>query len=69
MEGTAQLAARKIAEWRRFRDRPVLTFLEEGVALVKMPSRPGSDMEILVTLPEPQAAKQWLVEHGFADDA
>jgi len=26
-------------------------------------------MEILVTLPDPQAAKQWLVEHGFADDA
>lgn len=69
MEGAAQLAARRLAEWRRFRDRPVLTFLEEGVALVKMPSRPGSDMEILVTLPDPQAAKQWLVEHGFADDA
>lgn len=61
MVAAVELAARKLAAWRSFRDGPVAMMLEDGqMQAVRMPSRPGEDVEVLSEPMESEKLAVWM---------
>lgn len=64
LDEAKELAARKLADWKRMRARPTL-LIDDGYSLVRMPQRPDQEMEILAKVDSPEAAGTWLKANGF----
>ncbi|ABM96892.1 hypothetical protein [Methylibium petroleiphilum] len=70
LEAAKELAVKKLAAWRGFREAPVVSMTEGGEDLVvRMPQRPDQPMEILYRAKDHADAGRWLREHREAQQA
>lgn len=61
MRAAVDLAARKLSAWRSFRDGPITMMVEGGlVQAVRMPARPGGDVEVLSQPMRSEDLAAWL---------
>ncbi|MDQ0304924.1 hypothetical protein [Ancylobacter polymorphus] len=59
-DATCALAEAKQAEWLRFRERPVLSFDDGRVVVMRAAQRPDEEPERLAEFPTPEAASEYL---------
>lgn len=67
MPAAVKLANEKLAWWRKARDRPVTMFDGDTISIVRMPSRPREDIQVLAQVPDANAAGEWLRAHGYTE--
>ncbi len=67
MAAAVKLANEKLAWWRKARARPVTMFDGDTISIVRMPSRPREDHQVLAQVPDASAAGDWSRAHGYTD--
>lgn len=67
MAAAVKLANEKLAWWRKTRDRPVTMMEDDGISIVRMPSRPREGIQVLAVVLDFAAAREWLVAHGYTE--
>lgn len=67
MGAAVKLANEKLAWWRKARDRPVTMPGGDGIIIVRMPSRPREQVQVLAVVSDNAAVREWLLAHGYTE--